>query len=757
MNYPDSLLDEIRARVRVSEVVSAAGIKLIKQGGEFKALSPFNVEKTPSFTINDGKCFFHDFSSGKHGDVFGFLMETRGLSFTDAVKEVAAMGGVTLPGDEPKPNGSHRPRANGHDLGAAVTPRATAERKPAGKKVVATYPYLGGDGELRYEVVRFEPKTFAQRIPAPNHPGCWIWSLHKGDFVRRNKQGDWYAETDERTPDKGWGERITVAEDTPHGLFNFAEIIEEMRLPAGDRRVACLCEGEKDCQTLSDWNILATTNSGGAANWRPDHAAYFAGADVVVLTDNDKPGRERGEKVAKSLTEARAKVRVLDWKDWWKDAPEKADVTDWRDHAEGTAERLYEIIDRLKSWAPVKERRFKRLSLSEISTREIKTPDYVVEDWLVAREVSFIGGAPQSGKTFCATHLGLCIATGREVFGRKVAQGLVIYQTGESGSGLLDQRIPAWLQHYGEGIDPNTPFEVLPARVDLYNPERNDTAELIDCIRKIAAEYPGVPLRAVFIDTFAKAIRGGDETKGVDVGRVLENVEKIAIETGAHVCVIHHIPKGGMSLRGHTSLAGDVDSVVFVESDEDTRVRTISADKIKDGPSDWKLRFELLRRVIGQQLDGKEITSCVCIALGAKDEERKRAEAKGFVLNGDERKIFSALLAALKDKGDIAREEQVAAGVPSGTVCVRFEDWREAYIAARAPDDEGSLTPGAIRKFWERKSQSLMQYKVIGYSRPFIWRLPKAIRGFPETMDILRTETGQASADTEHVYGDLVF
>ena len=59
--------------------------------------SPFNAEKTPSFFVNDQKGFFHDFSSGKHGDIFTFLIETEGLTFPDAVERLAAMAGVSMP------------------------------------------------------------------------------------------------------------------------------------------------------------------------------------------------------------------------------------------------------------------------------------------------------------------------------------------------------------------------------------------------------------------------------------------------------------------------------------------------------------------------------------------------------------------------------------------------------------------------------------------------------------------------------------
>ena len=96
MRFPPSFLDEIRARLPVSEVVRRR-VALKKAGREWKGLSPFNPEKSPSFTVNDQKGFYHCFSSGKHGDQFRFLMETEGVTFPESVERLAAMAGLPLP------------------------------------------------------------------------------------------------------------------------------------------------------------------------------------------------------------------------------------------------------------------------------------------------------------------------------------------------------------------------------------------------------------------------------------------------------------------------------------------------------------------------------------------------------------------------------------------------------------------------------------------------------------------------------------
>jgi DNA primase len=92
-----AVLDELRARVPVSEIVGRR-VKLTKAGREWRGLSPFNPERIPSFFVNDHKGFYHDFSSGKHGDIFRFVMETEGVDFPDAVRRVAAIGGMSAEG-----------------------------------------------------------------------------------------------------------------------------------------------------------------------------------------------------------------------------------------------------------------------------------------------------------------------------------------------------------------------------------------------------------------------------------------------------------------------------------------------------------------------------------------------------------------------------------------------------------------------------------------------------------------------------------
>jgi DNA primase len=96
MRFSPQFLDELRARLAVSEVVGRR-VKLKKSGSEWRGLSPFNKEKTPSFFVNDQKSMWFDFSAGKNGNIFDFLMLTEGLSFPEAVERLAEQAGLPLP------------------------------------------------------------------------------------------------------------------------------------------------------------------------------------------------------------------------------------------------------------------------------------------------------------------------------------------------------------------------------------------------------------------------------------------------------------------------------------------------------------------------------------------------------------------------------------------------------------------------------------------------------------------------------------
>lgn len=186
--------------------------------------------------------------------------------------------------------------AMGIEMGELFAPdEAPKKERP---KTVASYQYRDESGDLLYEVLRLEPKSFRQR--KPNHGGTgWLWKL--GD-VRRV-------------------------------LYRLPEL---KKLAKGT--VVFVVEGEKDADALVSLGLQATTNAGGADKWPSDSAQQLAGLRVVCIPDNDQPGAKHAARVNASMAKADIRSAVLKLPG----LPEKGDVSDWLAD-DGTKERLIQL------------------------------------------------------------------------------------------------------------------------------------------------------------------------------------------------------------------------------------------------------------------------------------------------------------------------------------------------------------------------------------------------------------------------------
>ena len=152
MRLDERFLDELKSRLRPSEVIGRT-VKLKRQGREWVGLSPFTKEKSPSFFVNDDKGFFHDFSSGKHGDVISFLQETERLSFREAVERLAGEAGMQLPAEDPQAAQREQVRQGLQDwLELAAKYFEASLRRPQGQ---AARDYLGRRGLPEDQWTRF--------------------------------------------------------------------------------------------------------------------------------------------------------------------------------------------------------------------------------------------------------------------------------------------------------------------------------------------------------------------------------------------------------------------------------------------------------------------------------------------------------------------------------------------------------------------------------------------------------------------------
>ena len=198
------------------------------------------------------------------------------------------------------------------------------------REITKTYDYTDPDGSLLYQVCRQEwirdgerKKTFLQRRPygamVDDKPtGGWIWGLLAGIYLR-GRNGDFYVATDDGS-ETGRADRTR---SRPHLLYRWPELPRELVQDEAERRDVFICEGEKDVLTLVSWDCCATTNSGGAGNWQPEHSEEFRGCDanVIVLEDNDQAGRKRTLKIAPSLAGVARSFKVLRLPEHWPDCP----------------------------------------------------------------------------------------------------------------------------------------------------------------------------------------------------------------------------------------------------------------------------------------------------------------------------------------------------------------------------------------------------------------------------------------------------
>lgn len=157
------------------------------------------------------------------------------------------------------------------------------------RRIVKTYPYVDKDGKLLFEVVRYEPKSFVQRRPDPEHPGKWIWQ----------------------------GSDVQV-------LYRLPEVYKAIE--AGE--YVCIAEGEKDAETLVRLGYCGTTNAKGANKWREVHTEELQGAKVLLFADNDGAGIKHIKAVGAALAKVAKSVGYVFLKDVWPEMPDKGDVSD---------------------------------------------------------------------------------------------------------------------------------------------------------------------------------------------------------------------------------------------------------------------------------------------------------------------------------------------------------------------------------------------------------------------------------------------
>ena len=264
------------------------GLEIKSTAGKWnKCLCPLHDDSRPSFSFNSETGAFKCFGCNKSGDAFLFYGLLKGVSgFPEILQGI-----------------SHDFVINGSGSTAGKSSNSSKKEK---SRIVATYPYVDEKGDELFQVVRFDPKDFRQR--RPDGKGGWIWNM----------------------------------EGVQRVLYRLSDVLQS--------DLVLIVEGEKDVDNLRELGFSATTSPGGAEKWLESYGESLSGRDVVLLPDNDSPGRRHIEKVAKSLQGVAKSIKVLELPG----LPEKGDASDWIE-AGRTKEELEKMIAECPPWEPVED------------------------------------------------------------------------------------------------------------------------------------------------------------------------------------------------------------------------------------------------------------------------------------------------------------------------------------------------------------------------------------------------------------------
>src|SRR5579885_1521497 len=317
---PGEIADYYRARV--------PGLKK-KPGGEWHAPCPIHQGQDLNFSINPetGQWFCHS-QCGRGGDIFDLEEALHGGDFPTRKAEIFRLVGRSEPTKPAKPSAG-------------------------GWREEARYPYTDEDGDLLYEVVRYRKpdgsKTFVQVRPSgveragttdPERSG----GVPEGGIVVGLDKGKYMPDARASRPNgKPTWKRVSDQLDFDGAEYRFRECPRvPYRLPrvlAAD--TVFLPEGEKDVATLEDWGLAASCNPGGSggSHLYGGWLDYFCHRHIVILPDNDAPGRKHAAAVAEQLLPVATSLRIVELPG----LPAKGDVTDWK-QAGGTLEQFLALV-----------------------------------------------------------------------------------------------------------------------------------------------------------------------------------------------------------------------------------------------------------------------------------------------------------------------------------------------------------------------------------------------------------------------------
>ena len=485
-----------------------------------------------------------------------------------------------------------------------------------------------------------------------------------------------------------------------------------------------LVEGEKAADAITSIGMIATTAHTGAGSWPEAITEYFAGAQVIILPDNDTPGWQYAHKAAQAILPIAKSVKVVDLglQGQGDDAYEFIEAGAGRDKLVALVkaaqiitsvdqvtmpERLNPITNSvvevtMAEWNPVENiakefesepappipaKPTKQINIEHWDSIQDEPVKWMIDKVLPVGSFSALFGPPGSFKSFIALDIAEAIATGRTWMGNEVSEpGAVLYLCGE-GFGGVGARIKAIKQHHGTGD--GAPIYVIRHQLNLRSSVEDFNALMI-AVENLVTEL-GIDFKLIIIDTLARAFGGGNENDSSDMGSFISSCGRIQqIVQDCALMILHHSGKDATKgLRGHSSLLGAVDTELELIRFEDSMKGIIRTAKQKDGEDGTRIGFEMvsveLAPPAGSLQIGEPITSLAVQASdSAKNDHAKMTEPKAPANKGAGKwQIYEipSLYRAIKNKGFIEDVNGVSMKV------VKIDDWKEEFIRQASASD----------------------------------------------------------------------
>jgi putative DNA primase/helicase len=471
---------------------------------------------------------------------------------------------------------------------------------------IAAYDYRDEHETVLFQVVRYADKRFAQRRPGG---AGWIWNLRG---VRRV-------------------------------LYRLPEL-----LGAGPTERVYLVEGEKDADALARLGPVATTNPGGAGKWRGEFSEALRGRHVVVLPDNDDPGREHARTVQKALAGVAATVHVLTLPG----LSEHGDVSDWL-AARHTVDELRALVAEVeaspRSENPTPDSPTIFVPLQSFLAEPETSVDWIVGGLLPAGGLAVLAAKPKVGKSTLARYIAYCVARGIPCLGHNTSQGLVLYVSIEERR----RDVRAHFSHLASGAA-DLPLHVHVGPVPGTPPRATREAIREHRIQWLTREIVHHKPVLVIIDTWGRFLNVKDGNDYAEATEASEPLIELARSSGTHLLFTHHAKKGEAelidSLLGSTAIAGSVDTVLLIRRHPD-KTRTIASNqRVGDDLDDSVLSFDKAPGTLdlGGTLRDVQLAAAVqkvCAVLGAGPLTEQSIRERAGMRGGDAGQAIRSALA----------------------------------------------------------------------------------------------------------------